>query len=450
MLYCNNKGLNMKSKILILFLLILTIFCCRTVEKKNQKKNVNEKEKVTQNNEKNDNPKFLYEDNIVFERDNPNGININFYNNSDTIEIFCKIDNTGDFVRKKMLKNNNIHTINIQAKSVEFYLKNGNGELYNLGGVMGNYPSDPAENFRTSFENNWIKNNILLPYKPEEKPKDMIMILTVNLHTYQEKEQEKKFEIITRALSDLKPDIVLFQESAEHKESENAIEEHYGKIIRKYNMAKIISDSLKEKYSLDYKYFWDWSHYGWSVWEEGLAIMTKHDFVTCDSRYVTTNQTKNFWKSRNIIMSTISIKNIGNINFFSIHTGWWDDKPDPFQNQFDKIIEWEKAVKGNVMATILAGDFNVEAGSAGYKYIEDKGLYKDIYRSANPTGFYDATIGGKIDGWEKGNPEGKRIDYIFIDKNAPFEIITAQRIFTEKTYGRVSDHVGQFTVIKKR
>lgn len=313
---------------------------------------------------------------------------------------------------------------------------------------MRNYPKDPQEFFETTNDKLWIKNNVMLPYDPSKKPKDYLLLLSVNLHTYQEKEQEAKFSSIVQALYDLRPDVVLLQECAQNKEA-TIIKKHYDKEIKKDNMAHIICSMLRDNHSINYDYYWDWSHYGWNEWEEGVAILTPHKIIRTESKYVTTNQTKTFWKSRNIAMATVDITSIGKINFFSIHTGWWNDKPDPFNTQFENIIEWEESIKNGAIATILAGDFNIEAGSEGYTFIEDKDKYIDIYRKANPHGFYDPTIGGKIDGWEKGMPTGKRIDYIFINKDADFTTVMSQRIFTKKSYGRVSDHTGVYAVLKK-
>lgn len=336
-------------------------------------------------------------------------------------------------------------------KAIEFSFEDGARRKIDLGGTMGNYPGDPIENFKTSYKEIWVKDGLIFTQNPEKpNPKsDEISVLTVNLHTYQERDQQAKIERVAAAIATLKIDIVVLQEVAQHKDSEIAGKTH-GILIKKDNMAKIIVDILKEKYAQDYNFFWDWSHYGWDVWEEGSAILTKHEITQVDSHYITKNKTKTFWKSRNVPFAQVKIPDYGLVNVYSIHMGWWNDKEEPFKFMFNNLLLWNKEQQNDkVKFSIFSGDFNNEAGSIGYDHIVKAGQLDDMYLKANPTGFLDPTIGGKIDGWKEGNAKGKRIDFLFTPKSNNVKVKIAQRIFTENSFGRVSDHNGQYFILKK-
>ena len=313
---------------------------------------------------------------------------------------------------------------------------------------MGDYPNNPAEDYSTSVDKIWVRNGLIFNYCPDNKKTlNGLVVLTLNMHTYQEKDQKEKFERIVNAVNELNPDIVVLQECAQHKNSE-IVGKHYEKTIKADNMALIITDKLKKEFNKKYYNYWDWSHYGWDVWEEGSAILSKYKITETKSKYITKNHDKKFWKSRNVTMIQTDIPQIGKVNIFSAHLGWWDDKEEPFKNMFEKLNNWILEENKNVAASFVCGDFNIVAGSDGYKYLMDTDKYIDVYYKTNPNGFADSTIGGKIDGWEKGDVVGKRIDYMFLVKGGYLKPLLAQRIFTEHSFGRVSDHCGVYFYLK--
>lgn len=275
-----------------------------------------------------------------------------------------------------------------------------------------------------------------------------LSILTLNLHTYQEKDQDKKFDIIVNATNQLKPNIICFQECAQHKDS-LVIKEVYNRTVRQTNMAEIISERILKNYNEHYHYFWDWSHIGFDLYEEGLAILTRNVIDRAESRYVSRTQDKYYWLSRNIVMCKIYIESIGYIYVFSVHLGWWNDKDEPFQKQFDNLFYWVKELeKEDVAGIFLCGDWNNDFQSPGYKYILENSNLVDQYILANPKGVKDATIGSNIDGW-KNSFGTERIDYIFLNSKSKLKVTKAERIFTENNFGRVSDHCGLYMEFEK-
>ncbi|MFZ4412646.1 MAG: endonuclease/exonuclease/phosphatase family protein [Bacteroidales bacterium] len=277
-----------------------------------------------------------------------------------------------------------------------------------------------------------------------KKSKNEYLILTLNLHTYQETQQNEKFNIITDIIGKMDIDFIALQECAQNKSS--AIKEG---IVRVDNMALIISDRLKQKYNANYNYVWNWSHYGWTVWEEGLAILSKYPLLASEDRYISSVTDVNNISSRKAMYATYQLPK-GRINIFSAHTHWRTSLTDEEQNNEIKNIQLmvdEKEALTPVKASIICGDFNGNPTSdfpwsEGYNTMMKNNDYKDsffeIYPAANskpPQSIYN-TIGGDLPG---------RIDYIFIKNNAYLKVVDSQIIFKNDVAGNVSDHYAVLT-----
>jgi len=376
---------------------------------------------------------------------------INFYSQSESVNLSYKELGSPAYKQVKMEKRNgNWWNARIpRSEAIKFFFTDNEEKVYNLGGTMGAYPGDPSEDFETSAGKVWVKNGLLFNYNPDlPKPSGELVVLTLNMHTYQEEDQSRKFEAVAEAISQLNPDIVALQECAQRRDSK-IVGSHNGVNIREDNMALIITNLLRSKYNDNYNFYWDWSHYGFDTYEEGTAILSKYELAKMQSHYISLNHSKDFWKSRNVTMVQTDAPGIGKINVFSAHMGWWDDKEEPFKEMFDKLNDWVLSESKSADISFICGDFNIEAGSEGYKYPMSNSKYTDAYYSANSGGFFDPTIGGRIDGWKNGDAEGKRIDYMFLLKGTDLKVDLAQRIFTEKSFGRVSDHCGVYFYLSK-
>ena len=371
---------------------------------------------------------------------------------ANTGQLYLNYQEPGQFYRALRMEkeSNNWWYADELPDSIRFNVVNEQMQTDNLGGVLGEYPTDPAEDYSLNSQEAWLKDGLLYPYNPDKvKPAAVLTILTLNMHTYQEKSQAEKFAASAAAISKLNPDIVCLQECAQDKNA-LVLKQHYGQDIRMDNMAEIITTLLHGQYALDYDYYWDWSHYGWDRWEEGVAILSRAPITKYASRYVSANTQKTFWKSRNVVYAEVATA-FGALNVFSAHMGWWTDTEEPYKNQIDNLLIWERGLQDKkIAATFMCGDFNEAAGSEGYNYTVKTGNLIDIYQACFPDGMFDPTIGGKIDGWQDGDGLGKRIDYIFMTNGTKLKPLLAQRIFTEKCYGRVSDHVGVYAYFTNR
>lgn len=259
-------------------------------------------------------------------------------------------------------------------------------------------------------------------------------LLTLNCHSWQEKDQIEKIKYLAETIKENDYDVIALQEVSQHRNSKLIFNN-----IKKDNFAYLLVQELKEL-DTDYNFIWDFSHYGYDVWEEGLALLTKHPIKVSESFYVSKSDSIENWKSRKIVGAEVELK--GRIvKFYTCHTGWWKDDEEPFEYQAKELI---KRRQKSSELTFYMGDFNNDARvqSEGYDYlIQNK--FIDTYTVARKRD-EGHTVLGDIAGWE-GNSSCKRLDLILAS-----EIIKVERssvIFNGKNKDIISDHFGVEVVI---
>ncbi len=365
--------------------------------------------------------------------------------------------------RARMSAGEGVFVARLPEGDTRFRFESDEGAILDLGGTMGRYPSDPPEDFTTRRGDLWVDpHGLLHPSDPRRPSPGELTVLTVNLHLYQERAATAKLHRVADAISALDADIVLLQEAGQQK-GDPVLRRQHDVDIRAGNAALVITDRLRSRHQRDYDFFWDWSHLGWEVWEEGCAILTPHPILATESRFVTRSTAGRAFKwSRNVPRARIATPHHGTVDAYSVHLGWWDDPQEPFQHQFDQLLAWtranaaadsaadaadsaaDRAANVTADAQLLGGDFNIPAGSVGYDYLIERSGFTDVYLSTNPDGSRDPTVGGRIDGWAHGDAEGKRIDYLFLAPGSRLAPVLSQRTFTEGSLGRVSDHNGTY------
>jgi maltose 6'-phosphate phosphatase len=296
------------------------------------------------------------------------------------------------------------------------------------------YPSkNAAAAYRATLKEVWIRDGIAYPYDPVKgkKPAGMFDVLTLNLHTYQEKDPLVKIGYVAEAIAKADADFIALQECAQHSSS-NKVTEWFGVTIRSDNMAKIITDALKKKYAKDYNVFWDWAHYGWGVWEEGVAVMSKKAYPMKHpaSQYISAQTVKTSIDSRMGAIALFELPGAGLLRLVSVHVSWGDVQ----SGQLAVLHNWATKVNAAPGIILICGDFNMNFDSPGYKQMTEEYGYSDAYRIANP--------GGKADG----TTSGSRIDYQFLTAGNVIPVL-AQRLFTgapdwDAAFKQVSDHYG--------
>ncbi len=255
-----------------------------------------------------------------------------------------------------------------------------------------------------------------------------LKILILNLHCYQEDNQDYKFSQIAKAINELDVDVVCLQEVAELWNN--------GQGDWDTNSAKIIQDRLTAPFHL----YTDWAHRGFDQYREGVAILSKYAMSGQDSKYVSDSHDPYSIHSRKVVMAQIKVPHMGSINVFSAHLSWWEDG---FKDQFTRLSEWAESKQSvEVSTTLLCGDFNITAGSPGYGMVVDAHQYDDQFLAANSPSVFEKVFRVNDSHWQHYLAEDYRIDFIFMNKASGLVVTSANVLFTEQDYGRVSDHCG--------
>jgi maltose 6'-phosphate phosphatase len=273
---------------------------------------------------------------------------------------------------------------------------------------------------QTAWDNNQGKN-----YSLSHEP---LKVMILNLHCYQEDNQDAKFSQIAKAINELDVDVVCLQEVAElwndgHGDWDS-------------NSAKIINDRLDPPYHL----YTDWSHLGFDKYREGVAILSRYPVLHHASKYVSDSHDAYSIHSRKVVMAQVQVPGMGLINFFSAHLSWWDDG---FAGQFKNLSEWAADTQAEAVgATLLCGDFNIAAGSEGYDLVVKSNEYDDQFLAANSEGAFEKIFRVNDPHWQHYLADDYRIDYIFMNKTSDLRVLSGSVLFTDGDYGRVSDHCG--------
>ncbi|MCK4494367.1 MAG: endonuclease/exonuclease/phosphatase family protein [Methylococcales bacterium] len=266
--------------------------------------------------------------------------------------------------------------------------------------------------------------------------REQLKVLILNLHCYQEQNQDEKFTKIANTIDTLNIDIICLQEVAEYWRD--------GQGDWESNAAKIINDRLQKPFYLHT----DWSHLGFEKYREGVAILSRYPMSNQEANYVSSSNDIYSIHSRKVISAQISVPFVGNINIFSAHLSWLEDG---FETQFANLHQWaEKNHSSEVQATLLCGDFNVTAGSDGYKLVVETNQYEDQFLAINQRGVFEKVFKVHDAHWQDLLAEDYRIDYIFMRKNSDLKVVSANVIFTHQDYGRVSDHCGYLMTFEPR
>jgi len=266
--------------------------------------------------------------------------------------------------------------------------------------------------------------------------REQLKVLILNLHCYQEENQDEKFTQIAKAINEIEADIICLQEVAEYwRDGEGDWES---------NSAKLINDRLESPFHLHT----DWSHLGFDKYREGVAILSRFPLSHHEAKYVSDSHDIYSIHSRKVVMARAHVPYIGAINVFSAHLSWMEDG---FQGQFQNLHEWaDGAQTDDVKATLLCGDFNITAGTSGYEYVVNSNQYDDQYLAANEQGVFEKVFRVNDAHWQDLLAEDYRIDYIFMNRESQLQVVSAKVLFTDDDYGQVSDHCGYFMTFEPK
>ncbi|WP_017470837.1 endonuclease/exonuclease/phosphatase family protein [Amphibacillus jilinensis] len=256
-------------------------------------------------------------------------------------------------------------------------------------------------------------------------------LLTLNTHSWQENNQQQKIETLANVIVEQQYDVIAIQEVSQLIHSTPLGE---NPTIHQDNYGYLLLNELRALGCDDYRFCWAFAHIGYDIFEEGVAILTKHPIISQEMITLTNQADSNSWKSRVALKLTLSYDEMM-IDVYSCHLGFWEDAEEPSKLQFKQLL----ASTTHERLTFLLGDFNSEASkkNQGYSLMKKQGWF-DTYLLANKKD-QGTTVSGAIAGWSQ-NHKDKRIDYIFT--NQKLDVIQSQTIFNGINEPIISDHFG--------
>ena len=267
--------------------------------------------------------------------------------------------------------------------------------------------------------------------------------MTLNCHSLVEENYLDKLNDFVTAVAKKQPDIIALQEVNQtccKAEAGDALMAGYvscdeGIMIREDNHVCNVADKLRNRGLF---YYWTWlpMKKGYDIYDEGIALMSRYPILETDVVTVSSIDDYNNWKTRKLI--GIRTENAPDEWFYSVHFGWWDDKDEPFQNQWRNTHAYMKQYD----KVWLMGDSNspAQVRGEGYDMIAGDG-WKDSFVLAEEKD-NGITVGRVIDGWKEKLTEtgGMRIDQLWCNRKVVVK--TSEVMFNGKKEPVVSDHYG--------
>ena len=257
--------------------------------------------------------------------------------------------------------------------------------------------------------------------------------LTLNTHSWMEKEAEEKFNLLLQDILDKNYDLICFQEiNQEITSPEVKVDDFYKALpsaepIHQDHYVRFLVEKLAES---GRNYYWTWS-YNHIGYHEGVAILSK---TPIEAREVLVSDVDDptDYHTRRVALAETAVDG-KELAVASVHLSWWDKG---FQEEWARF---ETVLKTLNKPLLLAGDFNNPAGQEGYQAIlaSPLGLQDAFEVAKEKSGSY--TVPPEIDGW-KGNTEPLRIDYVFTTKE--LEVENLHVVFDGNHSPKVSDHFG--------
>ena len=261
---------------------------------------------------------------------------------------------------------------------------------------------------------------------------DVLKILTLSTHSLHSENNLANCHILCDLIGRELPDIVALQEVNQNISGEVSvtISGHIpvGEVLLKEGNFALCMQRILLGLKLNYQFSWLGMKKGYDRFDEGLAIFSRHPVKEAKSMLLTNTSDYNNFKKR---MALIVETDMG--VFACCHLGWEDDCEESFDRQVLRVSACQN-FKKNVY---LMGDFNVTPKSRGYEKIISKGWQDTFFLAEEKIG--EATVSGKIDGWEK-NRSDMRIDYIFANKKIPVK--KSEVLFSDEKLPKISDHFG--------
>lgn len=288
------------------------------------------------------------------------------------------------------------------------------------------YPGNESQWYMLAEPYAEIRDGIIYPfvYKRMNLETDFISVLSLNMHTNQEKYRNKKISTLISVLKHLKCDFILMQECAQHKY----------KPLLNTNLSGIRDDNIAHQISeeLNYRFYWDWAHYGWQVWEEGEAILIhpRWKFQSVHTRSISTTKEKQNIDSRILLHATCKRRDKKKLQLINTHVSWGPDQNKQLENIAKEAVRNQDK---DTLGTLIGGDFNLDFNSETYEHFIDASCFQNsMFQLSEHV----------MPSFEN----GECIDYQFTTPGTQLRPVAAQHVFIHDEHAdafiRISDHYG--------
>lgn len=276
------------------------------------------------------------------------------------------------------------------------------------------WTTDPDNRFRIS-DGHGGKNSAWVHGGPPAVTHRTLRVLSVNLHTYQEKHSIKKLEIIALAAAAMGAHVLLLQEVAEPIADK-----------RLPHAGKYISSQLEAFTSLEWHHHWTEAHIGFNSFREGLSILSC--LPLSDIERI---QLSEGGLARVALGASLQV-GLEQVRVVSVHTSWPPHALKEVQAMTTALHPYRPTHD-----LLVAGDFNGSPSANHVAQMKQEGFIDvgAVHGTTGPT-FLDQPV--------------NRIDYHFLlpSKDSQIRCSRFMRLFDgdfDRDKGflpRVSDHAG--------
>ena len=214
--------------------------------------------------------------------------------------------------------------------------------------------------------------------------------LTLNTHSWMEKEAEEKFQILLEDILEKDYDLICFQEINQEITSPVVeVNDLYQALpaaepIHQDHYVRLLVEKLSEQ-GKDYYWTWAYNHIGYDRYHEGVAILSKTPIEAREILVSDVDDPTDYHTRRVALAETVVDGK--ELAVASVHLSWWDKG---FQEEWARF---EAVLKELNKPLLLAGDFNNPAGQEGYQAIlaSPLGLQDAFEVAQEKSGSYTAT-----------------------------------------------------------
>lgn len=265
-----------------------------------------------------------------------------------------------------------------------------------------------------------------------------LAVLTLNLHTWQEKNPREKLDRIADFIAATGIDLAAFQECGQHRDGtpvqvvsaplqtpEDPLFEDHPQLPG--NAALVIQRRLEQVHGLKYTLVWTWAHIGFGSYQEGSAVLSRFPLTSRGEAVVSTDEEPESPSRRKILWADLELPEMGPFRLVSAHLGWGGDQLTQLRNTEAALAALPSR------PTIVAGDFNMAPRLPGYTLLTGEYFWRDDWKSAAQRLTTGLTMGAD------------RIDYLWSRNNSGLIPLKSTTVFRTRDTGPqapVSDHAG--------